>query len=49
MSINFDVQIDWSWFKHQDFRHKGAKFGQHLLKGNKFYTAVIKSTIIKQL
>ena len=47
MSINFDVQILWSWFKHQDLRHKGTKFGQHPLKGNIFYTAIIKRLLVK--
>ena len=29
MIINFDVQIDWSWFKHQHLRQtkKRANFG----------------------
>ena len=27
MSINFDVQIHWSWFKHQDLSHKNAEKG----------------------
>ena len=31
MVINFDIQIHWSWFKHQDLRptkvEKGANLG----------------------
>ena len=34
MIINFDEQIYWPWFKHQDLRHanveKGAKLGSIL-------------------
>ena len=25
MIINFDVQIHWSWFKHQDLRHTNGE------------------------
>ena len=30
MSINFDVQIHWSWFKHQDLRNTNAEKGTKL-------------------
>ena len=34
MVINFNVQIHWSWFKHQDLRHanvdKGPNAGKTL-------------------
>ena len=25
VNINYDVQIQWSWFKHQDLRHVNAE------------------------
>ena len=30
MSIEFDVKIYWSWFKHQDLRHMNAGKEEHL-------------------
>ena len=30
MSINFGVQIHWSWFKHQDLSHVNAGKGAPL-------------------
>ena len=44
MIINFDVQIYWSWFKHQDLRHmnvkKGANMGSILLNESYFNTTM---------
>ena len=43
MTIDFDVQIHWSWFKHQDFRRmnveKRANLDSVLL--NESYFAII--------
>ena len=30
MIINLDVEIHWSWFKHQDLRHGNAEKGANL-------------------
>ena len=30
MSINFDVQSHWFWFKHQDLRYTNAEKGANL-------------------
>ena len=30
MIVNFDVQIYWSWFKHQDLRHTNEEKGAYL-------------------
>ena len=30
MIIDFDVQINWSWFQHQDLRHTNAEKGANL-------------------
>ena len=30
MVSNFDVQIHWSWFKHQDLRHRNVEKGANL-------------------
>ena len=30
MIIDFDVQINWPWFQHQDLRHTNAEKGANL-------------------
>ena len=30
MIINFDAQINWSWFKHQDLKHTNVEKGANL-------------------
>ena len=30
MIINFDVQMSWSWFKHQDLKHTNVEKGANL-------------------
>ena len=32
MIVNFDAQINWFWFKHQDLKHTNVKKGANLGK-----------------
>ena len=45
MSVNFHVQIHWSWFKYQELRHtnaeKGAKLGS-ILCNVSYFTTIMK-------
>ena len=47
MSTNFDLQICWSWFKHQDLRHTNAEKRANL--GSILYNEPYFITIQKRL
>ena len=49
MIINFDIQIHWSWFKHQDLRHTNAKKEANLgsiLSNQSYFNTITKSLFV---
>ena len=49
MIINFDVQIHWSWFKHQDLSNTNAKKEVNLgsiLQNQLFFNTIIKRLLV---
>ena len=47
MIIKFDLQIHWSWFKHQDLRHMNAEKGVNL--GSNIYSESYFIILMKYL